>query len=1718
MTISPFDADSEFGSSNFKKESDLFSLNPQESHIFGGDSIAISLFGNKEIFDDDSQFFVVFKGSNLYHITSSKVYSHAILQAIIPYHDCAEVVEVSVLHLKVSENITSEIFKKTFTFHEDSVNIMAKELIENAFNSDGLFKLQGTYSKELKMLGRDKNILDSKLVDSLMKLSFPTLWGTGDTGRTYDTGRTENTNQSQWTLLHFCAKYRLPLMAEYLLTKNGANKVLKVTDSKGRTPLDIACKIKHSKLIELFSRKPCESDYIDKVELNVNRPVVKRHKIGTITITNKIPESKEIDIDRGLMLLKELDLLSANASENLQKFDDSDEKSPLAESLMKLQEINAEIRRLRSLSYKEIEDESEGVISDSDEDINGKSVLDSNKALDTDISIKEDSKIVLSDIEDEIEKNYLPKRRLSNVIVGFIEQPHITEVAEVVPTLFKEIEVLPCAMEEVINKNLTNDNSNSKNSDNQLNSEDLTAKTKSFLPPENNILSDESESLSSGSSENLSDVKTDDLNNLQELNFKLESVLEETEDDLNDDILHKQLKSTMHLPKNGSDSSLDTSNQILLKKMPAIRRHYTESKNDRPLSDSFENLRKVEKEGLFELFQQDPNLDKKEIVKRVLSLDQLTNNNAKSNADDFVDRQSHTSLNKESQNSLNTNDSESSLVSDAEQQAYRQRSDSNKSTTVMGSFLSTSTYSLNDAQLYGASLGHDLNNGKFPKKPSLLSKISFKKAKSMTSLSEDNSTGADVKKSELDVVRPNKAASFILNEKDLKKSQSTVSINSVMKEPLNKRDSRRLSTTDIPISRIKLSEDTDEDTDEGTSIRIENDGKRKTSDDRSKRIFGIISTNRKIEKDKKVLKEKKIKNQKDRKDSDPKVKGLPIKLPIKLETKSDKLSGSFLRGNSFRTTKAVTLDSKTNAENHKAMFMRNPKDGSNKLRGSDRKPVVPQKSSSVESEIDVNIENTNDIPSILSQNLSRSRSPSESDESSIHDDTDFNASSCQENAYDSDLDAKDEPETWSELVDKKVQRKMQAKDIKRQDVIYELIQTEAVYVRVLYIMRKIYAHGMTEVLRMDHSVVDSIFPGLNELIELNGSFLNKLKERQQSSPNYCIENIGDILIDFFGEENSEMLKKTYGYFCSHHAEALSTYKEILKNDRIFAAYMRNCMLNKRTRRLSIPECITYVTIRITKYPLLIEAIMKATKESKPGYDTLKIALNLSKEFLVAVDESVNAYEQQKVLEVLRKSVDKRSVVEIKKMDGGKSTFYANKLFTRRSRLMYDKKCVLRGKSKNYDTRMVVLADKLIFLTDNGGKLQLLSIDNRPPCLSLKSLMVREVATDNKALFLVSNGEHGAQMYEVVCDSYKDKKEFMPKLQSYIKNCPDEGDNTTDEEEIKKEEAERMEKLLEYIEQLQSADEKINKIFSEKNKFLSNLRELLETMDESGVLKGPPCISVKRVDIENARETLENCLSEVNALASMICSYNVDLTVTSPSPSPINNSTNSLNNSTHLPRSETFTAAERVKSVSTSSNINRIYSLKPHNRTVNSVVEDSKPRRQSQLLSALSRGTNQKVMGSSEDLTSVASSVSLSSLSTVTSALSQVSLFQSLKDHLNSLVDVTTKQDLEVAKMRFDLQESRSENVRLVEERKQLEEKLTQQQKDSERQLRYENEKYLKLTREFKRNNDRLNKQMEEKKNQYQQLLDAYNALNKHSGELSHQADDNQKASDDVLYF
>lgn len=51
-------------------------------------------------------------------------------------------------------------------------------------------------------------------------------------------------------------------------------------------------------------------------------------------------------------------------------------------------------------------------------------------------------------------------------------------------------------------------------------------------------------------------------------------------------------------------------------------------------------------------------------------------------------------------------------------------------------------------------------------------------------------------------------------------------------------------------------------------------------------------------------------------------------------------------------------------------------------------------------------------------------------------------------------------------------------------------------------------------LKFDERIIQTVFPEIDELIDLNGGFLKAMKERQKESANSCIENIGDILLDF----------------------------------------------------------------------------------------------------------------------------------------------------------------------------------------------------------------------------------------------------------------------------------------------------------------------------------------------------------------------------------------------------------------------------------------------------------------------------------------------------------------------------------------------------------------------------------------------------------------------------
>ncbi|XP_010764319.1 rho guanine nucleotide exchange factor 2-like, partial [Notothenia coriiceps] len=179
---------------------------------------------------------------------------------------------------------------------------------------------------------------------------------------------------------------------------------------------------------------------------------------------------------------------------------------------------------------------------------------------------------------------------------------------------------------------------------------------------------------------------------------------------------------------------------------------------------------------------------------------------------------------------------------------------------------------------------------------------------------------------------------------------------------------------------------------------------------------------------------------------------------------------------------------------------------------------------------------------------------------SLNDDGDNYYSSVLEEL---ELEGQDfKADSWSMAVESSYLQTHRKNIIKRQDVIYELIQTELHHMRTLHIMERVFRQGMLDELQMDLCTVHAMFPCLDQLIRIHSHFLAQLLLRHNCSlqpgsyRNYTIHQLGDILLEQFSGQCADDMRKTYAEFCSRHMKAAKLYKELLARDKKFQCFIR----------------------------------------------------------------------------------------------------------------------------------------------------------------------------------------------------------------------------------------------------------------------------------------------------------------------------------------------------------------------------------------------------------------------------------------------------------------------------------------------------------------------------------------------------------------------------------
>lgn len=364
--------------------------------------------------------------------------------------------------------------------------------------------------------------------------------------------------------------------------------------------------------------------------------------------------------------------------------------------------------------------------------------------------------------------------------------------------------------------------------------------------------------------------------------------------------------------------------------------------------------------------------------------------------------------------------------------------------------------------------------------------------------------------------------------------------------------------------------------------------------------------------------------------------------------------------------------------------------------------------------------------------------------------------------------AAEEHDSWSPSVPKDVLKSLKEKQIKRQEHIYEFIMTEKHHCQTLLVMQKVFVESLER--HFPSLNINNMFPRLSELTELHITFLKKLRQKQREQ--YVVDSISDILLDFFSLEKAQHLRLAYGEFCANHRTALEHFKTCMTSrDQTFAEWYKHCIANPLLKKKGIPECILFVTQRLTKYPLLIEPLLKSGREDKLEVDKLQHALNLVKALLIDVDACV-----------AEKELRERQIEIFNRVDPKSFAIYKNKPFRKsdigvesRRRLKFEGLATLmQGRSKMQLVLVVVLTDCLCFLCENSAhnKYTFFTPEHKAGVVPLQKLLIREKAgTEARGIYIISSNPSFPEMYELKVQQPKDKNTWIQSIRQAVLECP-----------------------------------------------------------------------------------------------------------------------------------------------------------------------------------------------------------------------------------------------------------------------------------------------------------------------------------------------------------
>uniref|UniRef100_A0A3B3U9X8 Rho guanine nucleotide exchange factor 12-like n=1 Tax=Poecilia latipinna TaxID=48699 RepID=A0A3B3U9X8_9TELE len=342
-----------------------------------------------------------------------------------------------------------------------------------------------------------------------------------------------------------------------------------------------------------------------------------------------------------------------------------------------------------------------------------------------------------------------------------------------------------------------------------------------------------------------------------------------------------------------------------------------------------------------------------------------------------------------------------------------------------------------------------------------------------------------------------------------------------------------------------------------------------------------------------------------------------------------------------------------------------------------------------------------------------------------------------------EVESEEDPLNWQKLVPRGVLASLTSKEINRQEVINELFITERAHLRKLRVLDGVFCQRLSRHGVLPPDDIKRIFINLEEIIQLHFSITEQMAAVRKRSETSVIGQIGDDLLAWFSEEEEEKIKKATGTFCSNQPYALELIKTRQKKNQRFNLFMQEAESNRLCRRLQLKDIIPVEMQRMTKYPLLLDNIAQYTEDGEEK-EKVKKAGETCKKILNHVNQAVKEAENKQRLVDYQRRLDVSSLKQIE------------------NPMILEFICDIMVLLQKQDERLVLKfhGKNLTSIPDAKHSFS--------PVIKLSTVLVRPVATDNKAFFVLSMSENGVQMYELMAQKVSDRRTW----QCLITQCAD----------------------------------------------------------------------------------------------------------------------------------------------------------------------------------------------------------------------------------------------------------------------------------------------------------------------------------------------------------